>query len=65
MHLFNIGDDDGTIKIWDLRDRESKPIFSRKDVDDYISAIITNEAKKMLLYTSGDGLLTSINIGAR
>lgn len=60
-----IGDDDGTVKLWDLREKESTPIFSLKEVDDYISAILTNEAKKILLTTSGDGLLTAFNIGAR
>lgn len=60
-----LGDDDGTVKLWDLRERESKPIFSLKEVDDYISGILTNEAKKILLTTSGDGLLTAFNIGAR
>lgn len=59
------GDEDGTVKLWDLRERDTKPIFSLKEVDDYISAILTNEAKKILLTTSGDGLLTAFNIGAR
>ncbi|KAG4068305.1 hypothetical protein HA402_007825 [Bradysia odoriphaga] len=64
-NMFATGDDDGTVKVWDLRERDSKPIFSLKEVDDYISDMLTNEAKKILLTTSGDGLLTAINIGAR
>ncbi|KAG4072238.1 hypothetical protein HA402_005960 [Bradysia odoriphaga] len=64
-NLFATGDDDGTVKVWDQREMESIPIFSVKEVHDYISDMLTNEAKKILLATSGDRLLTAINIGAR
>lgn len=64
-NLFATGDDDGTIKLWDIRDKSPQPIFSLKEVDDYITALITNDAKKYLVATSGDGYLTAINIGAR
>lgn len=64
-NLFATGDDDGTVKVWDIREKSNKPIFSLKEVDDYITSILTNDAKKILLTTSGDGYLTAINIGAR
>lgn len=64
-NLFATGDDDGVIKLWDTRDNQHKPIFELKEVDDYITAMITNDAKKVLVATSGDGLLTAINIGSR
>lgn len=64
-NLFATGDDDGTVKVWDIRDKANSPIFSLKEVDDYITSILTNDAKKILLTTSGDGYLTAINIGAR
>ena len=64
-YLFATGYEDGTLKLWDTREKGSSPIFSLKEVDDYISSILTNEAKKILLTTSGDGYLTAINIGAR
>lgn len=64
-NLLATGDDDGTIKLWDTRDKSSQPIFSLKEVDDYITALITNDAKKVLVATSGDGYLTAINIGSR
>lgn len=60
-----VGDEDGMVKLWDRREKEDQPIFSLKEVDDYISCILTNNAKKTLLITSGDGYLTAINIGAR
>lgn len=64
-HLFATGDDDGTIKCWDVRERERKAIFSLKEVDDYITGLLTKDANKVLLATSGDGYLTAINIGSR
>lgn len=64
-NLFATGDDDGTIKVWDIRERTDSPIFSLKEVDDYITSILTNDAKKVLVATSGDGYLTAINIGSR
>lgn len=64
-HLFATGDDDGTVKVWDVREKASSPIFSLKEVDDYITSILTNDARKVLVTTSGDGYLTAINIGAR
>lgn len=64
-NLFATGDDDGTVKVWDVREKTNSPIFSLKEVDDYITSILTNDARKVLVVTSGDGYLTAINIGAR
>lgn len=65
QHMFATGDDDGTVKVWDTRDRTQTPIFALKEVDDYITQLLTNDAAKVLLATSGDGYLTAINIGSR
>lgn len=64
-HMFATGDDDGTVKVWDTRDRSQTAIFGLKEVDDYITDLLSNEAAKILLATSGDGYLTAINIGSR
>lgn len=64
-NLIATGDDEGTIKLWDLRSRGSDPVFSIKEVDDYISRIITNNQKKLLVCTSGDGLMTTLNIASK
>jgi len=64
-NLVTSGDDDGTVRLWDLRVKGSDPIFSLKEVDDYISCIITNNQKKLLVCTSGDGYVTTLNIGSK
>ncbi|XP_029174904.1 WD repeat-containing protein 55 homolog isoform X2 [Nylanderia fulva] len=65
QHVFATGDDDGVIKLWDLRRKENEPIFSIKEVEDYISAMITNRDAKYLVCASGDGCLTTLNIPER
>lgn len=64
-NLIASGDDDGTVRMWDLRVKESAPVFSLKEVEDYVSCIITNNQKKMLVCTSGDGYLTTLNIRSK
>ncbi|XP_066999095.1 WD repeat-containing protein 55 homolog isoform X2 [Anabrus simplex] len=62
-NLIASGDDEGTVKLWDLRKKD--PIFSIKETDDFVSCMLTTEAQRYLLCSSGDGTLTSINIGSR
>ncbi|XP_029664389.1 WD repeat-containing protein 55 homolog [Formica exsecta] len=64
-NVFATGDDDGVVKLWDLRQKGSEPIFSIKKVEDYISAMITNRDAKYLVCSSGDGCLTTLNIPER
>ncbi|KAL6426158.1 hypothetical protein ACFW04_009013 [Cataglyphis niger] len=63
--VFATGDDDGVVKLWDLRQKGNEPIFSIKKVEDYISAMITNRDAKYLVCSSGDGCLTTLNIPER
>jgi WD repeat-containing protein 55 len=64
-NLVASGDDEGTVKLWDVRVKGNDPVFNLQEVEDYISCIITNNQKRMLVCTSGDGYLTSFNIGQR
>ncbi|XP_041780118.1 WD repeat-containing protein 55 homolog [Anopheles merus] len=63
-HLFATGDDDGEVKLWDVRERNA--VFSLRPVEDFVSSLLANQhQQKYLLLTSGDGLLTTINIAQR
>ncbi|CAH1121902.1 unnamed protein product [Ceutorhynchus assimilis] len=62
-YLFCTGDDDGTIKLWDIR--LPTAIYRCKKNEDYISDIITNDAQKYLICSSGDGSLTTIDLEKR
>jgi len=56
------GDDEGVIKLWDLRTK--KPSFSFSDCEDYISAMTISPERNRLLVTSADGTLSVINLKA-
>ncbi|XP_030748099.1 WD repeat-containing protein 55 homolog [Sitophilus oryzae] len=62
--MFATGDDDGTIKLWDSRQKDG-PIYKTKRNEDYISDIVTDEAHRYLLCSSGDGSLTTLNLEKR
>lgn len=64
-NLIASGDDEGTVKLWDVRVNGTEPVFSVKEVEDFISKIVTNSQKRVLACTSGDGYLTTINIAAK
>lgn len=40
-------------------------MFSLKKNEDYISDMLTNEEQKLLVCSSGDGSLTTIDLGER
>lgn len=62
-NLFCSGDDSGTVKMWDSRTKDA--IFSLKEIEDSVLSMLTNDAKKLLLISSADGYLTTINLAAR
>ncbi|XP_030621107.1 WD repeat-containing protein 55 [Chanos chanos] len=57
------GDDEGTLKVWDLRKGTS--FMDVKEHEDYISDIAVDQAKRILLTSSGDGTLGVFNIKRR
>lgn len=63
-NLFATGDDDGVVKMWDVR-AKNKQIFRMKRNEDYISDIISSEDQQYLLSASGDGVLTTIDLQNR
>ncbi|KAL3281159.1 hypothetical protein HHI36_004377 [Cryptolaemus montrouzieri] len=64
-NLFATGDDNGCIRLWDLRVNGTQQIYKAKKNEDYISDIITNEDEKYLLCSSGDGSLTTFDLQNR
>ncbi|XP_048774023.2 WD repeat-containing protein 55-like isoform X2 [Ostrea edulis] len=54
------GDDDGHIKLWDLRTKTA--VMDMKENEDYISDMAIDDQQKMLLASSGDGTLTAFNV---
>ncbi|KAJ2914952.1 hypothetical protein MD484_g5445, partial [Candolleomyces efflorescens] len=57
------GDDDGTVKLWDPRQREAAKTYTQHF--DYISDFLWLPDKKQLVSTSGDGTLSVMDIRAK
>jgi WD40 repeat protein len=53
------GDDDGTVKIWDLR--QAKCVHEMSEHEDYISDIQLAKDEKTLLCSGGDGYLRCLS----
>uniref|UniRef100_A0A3B1JFJ7 WD repeat-containing protein 55 n=1 Tax=Astyanax mexicanus TaxID=7994 RepID=A0A3B1JFJ7_ASTMX len=62
-NIFATGDDEGTLNVWDLRKGTS--FMSLKHHEDFISGIAVDQAKKILLTSSGDGSMGVFNIKRR
>ncbi|WAQ99393.1 WDR55-like protein, partial [Mya arenaria] len=54
------GDDDGYVKLWDLR--QQKAVMEERQSEEYISDIAVDDQKKTLLVASGEGTLTAFNL---
>ncbi|XP_005100082.1 WD repeat-containing protein 55 [Aplysia californica] len=57
------GDDDGLLKVWDMRTKEAT--MEMKECEDFISDMIVEDNKKIVIAASGEGTLTSFNIRRR
>ncbi|XP_072518648.1 WD repeat-containing protein 55 [Salminus brasiliensis] len=62
-NVFATGDDEGMVKVWDMRKGTS--FMSMKHHEDFISDIAVDQAKKTLLTSSGDGSMGVFNIKRR
>ncbi|KAH9947839.1 WD40 repeat-like protein [Amylocystis lapponica] len=62
-HLLSTGDDDGVIKLWDPRKRDSIRAYTHHF--DFISDFLYLEDQKQLVSTSGDGSLSVIDIRSK
>ncbi|XP_033741992.1 WD repeat-containing protein 55-like [Pecten maximus] len=54
------GDDDGNLKVWDLRTNSAE--MEVKHNEEFISDMVIDDQHKVLIATSGDGTLTAFNI---
>lgn len=55
------GDDDGTMRLWDLR-RGNDPIMDEDRCTDYISDIAVDNHARNIFVASGEGTMTTYNI---
>lgn len=62
-NLFATGDESGMLKVWDLR--RDAAFMELKQHEEYISDMVIDQNKKMLLTTSGDGTMGVFNIKRR
>lgn len=54
------GDDDGVLKLWDMRSKSAT--MELKECEEFISDMIIDDERKILVAASGEGTLTAFNI---
>ena len=59
QHMVATGDDDGGLKLWDMR--LDGAVMSMKESDDCITDIVGSTDRKVLLATSGEGTLSAFD----
>ncbi|XP_075458081.1 LOW QUALITY PROTEIN: WD repeat-containing protein 55 [Ascaphus truei] len=62
-NIFATGDDNGMLKVWDLR--RDVAFMEMKNHEEYISDMVIDQNKKLLLTASGDGTMGVFNIKRR
>jgi WD40 repeat protein len=58
--LIVTGDDEGCLKLWDVR--QSKAVMEFHDHEDFVSSVAVEEAQRTLVSCSGDGTLAAYNL---
>ena len=58
-HLFASGDEDGVVKLWDNRVSgwEGSAVMECKQFDEFVSDIYVDDAKRIMVASSGEGLV--------
>ena len=58
-HLFASGDEDGVVKLWDNRVSgwEGAAVMECKQFEEFVSDIFVDEAKKIMVASSGEGCM--------
>jgi len=63
-NLVASGDEDGELKIWDLR-KSSEAVLCEKQFEDYISDIAVDKKRRLIFATSADGTVATYNARQR
>jgi hypothetical protein len=53
------------IKVWDKRRTIQKPVAEYKEMEEFVSSMITDSGSRLLVCTSGEGTLTAFNTRAK
>ena len=65
-HVCSSGDEDGTVKLWDYRQRQSKAVLEHKAFDDFVSDFYVDDDCRVMIASSGEGMkdpvLTSLHL---
>ena len=64
-NIFATGDDEGKIKIWDIRQNSNSPIIEFGEQEDYVGDMVVSDDLSRLYSASGDGTLAVYNLRQR
>nr|XP_002124173.1 WD repeat-containing protein 55 [Ciona intestinalis] len=64
-NLLATGDDDGTLKVWDLRKGKDAVMTSEDKFEDYVSDIAVDDKRRLIFAVCGDGTMATFNARQR